>query len=59
MENGIVVPQKVKNRATIEPNDSTSGYLPEENENVTGRRKNALTRSREDTETSVHQWTKG
>ena len=34
MVNSMEGPQKTKNRTTIGPSDSTSGYLPEENKNT-------------------------
>ena len=38
MENSIEVPQKVKNRTTIWSNNSTSGYLSEEDKNTNLKR---------------------
>ena len=32
------VPQKIKNRTTIQSNNSTPGYLPKENENTNSER---------------------
>ena len=29
MENGMEIPQKIKNRTTIQSSNSTSGYIPE------------------------------
>ena len=37
MENSVEVPQKIKNWATIWSSNSTSGYLPEENENINSK----------------------
>ena len=34
MENSMEVPQKIKNRTTIWSNNSTSGYLSEQDENT-------------------------
>ena len=38
MENSMEVPQKIKNRSTIRPNNFTTGYLSKENENTNLRR---------------------
>ena len=35
MENSMKVPQKIKNRTTIQFSNSTSGYLPEEKKKKT------------------------
>ena len=37
-ENSMEVPQKVKNRNTIWSSNSTTGYLPKENENTKSKR---------------------
>ena len=34
IENSMEVPQKIKNRTTIQSGNSTPGYLSEENENT-------------------------
>ena len=38
MENSMEFPQKIKNRTTILSSNSTTGYLPEENENSNSNR---------------------
>lgn len=38
MENRIEIPQKIENRTTVKPNNSTSGYLAEENKNNNSKR---------------------
>ena len=38
MENSMEVPQKIKNRTTIQSSNSTSGYLSEENKNTNSKR---------------------
>lgn len=34
VENGMEVPQKIKNRTTLWPISYTTGYLPKENKNT-------------------------
>ena len=38
MENSMVVPQKIKNRATIWPSNPSSGYLPKKLDNIYSQR---------------------
>ena len=38
MENSMEVPQKIKNRTTIQLSNSTSGYFSEENKNTNSKR---------------------
>ena len=37
-ENGLVVPQNIKNRVTIKPSNSSPGYLPEKLGNIYSQR---------------------
>ena len=34
MEKNMEIPQKIKNKTTIQSSNSTLGYLPEENDNT-------------------------
>jgi len=38
MENSTEIPQKTKNKSAILSSNSTSGYLPKENENTNSKR---------------------
>ena len=38
MKNNMEVPQRIKNRTTMQFNNSTTEYLPKENENTNSKR---------------------
>ena len=38
MENSVKIPQKIKNRTIIWPNNSSSGYLSKENKNTNSKK---------------------
>ena len=38
MENSMEMPQKIKNKTTIQPRNSTFGYLPKQSQNPNSKR---------------------